>query len=100
MDGVYLWLSMNTDVIDDLKQFIVATTSQQTSDIRDDIHEVKINAQALGKRIDDLDIKLSTKLDDVMQAVGVALDASNNSLGDQITDHETRITKLEHRAAT
>ncbi len=86
---------MNEDTINDLKQFISATVSQQTSDLRQDI-------QYLDKKIDSsikqLDVKLSTKIDDLSDSVAEALTASNDAIDRTIKDHEHRISRLETAA--
>jgi uncharacterized coiled-coil protein SlyX len=76
---------MNDDTIQDLKQFIAATVSQQTSDIRTEIKQ--------------LDEKLSNKIDDLSNSVGEALDKSNEAAELQLNDHEQRIIKLEQKIA-
>jgi len=70
---------MNDDVITDLKQFIGATISQQTSDLREDLQ------------------KLDTKLDEISSAVGESIDTANEVTEVQLKGHEARITKLEHK---
>jgi len=53
---------MNSDTIDDLKQFISATVVQETSSVRRDI-------KRLDAKIDHIDMKLSTKIDDLAHSV-------------------------------
>lgn len=72
---------MNDDTINDLKQFIAATVSQQVSDVRADI-----------QRLDD---KLTGKIDDMSASVAEALEATNESYAKQFDDHEQRISRLE-----
>ncbi len=76
---------MDEDVVNDLKQFIAATVTQQTSDIKADIA--------------DLDRKLSTKIDNLSQAVGEAIEQTNEATDTQLKDHEQRIGRLEHKLA-
>ncbi len=76
---------MNEDTINDLKQFITTTVSQQTSDIRDDIEK--------------LDNKLSGKIDDLSASVAEAMDNTNEAVDTQLKDHEARIGRLEQKAA-
>lgn len=72
---------MNEDVIQDLKQFIATTISQQLTQQLAGF-EIKINKKfdKLGKKIDDVDAKADTILE---------------VLGERIEDHEQRIIKLE-----
>ena len=76
---------MNDDTIQDLKQFIEATVSQEVSGVRTDIKE--------------LDSKLSLKMDDLSHSVAEAIENSNSSTDLQLKDHEQRIARLEHEAA-
>ncbi len=72
---------MNDDTISDLKQFIAASISQQTADLRDDLQ------------------RMDTKIDNLSSSVAEAMENSNDVTETQIKDHETRITKLEQKAA-
>lgn len=80
---------MNDDVIQDLKQFIASTVSQQISGLRIDIH----NDMA------QLEQRLTAKIDDLSLAVADALDNSNEAAYLQFQNHEARITTLEQKAA-
>lgn len=81
---------MKEDVIDDLKQFIATTVSQQLSGVatKDDIARLE-------GRFD----KLEQKVDDVQASIGDALATSNDAIDAQLQDHELRITSLEHKPA-
>lgn len=83
---------MNEDVITDLKQFIVATVSQQAVSLRIDLTE------AFDAKINGLDKKLSGKIDDLSASVADALEAATESNEARLTNHEVRITRLEHTA--
>lgn len=83
---------MNDDTIQDLKQFITATVSQQVSDVRSDISDIRSD-------IAKLDIKLTTKIDDLSQSVAEALENSNQATDAQLKVHEQRIARLEQKAA-
>ena len=72
---------MDENVIQDLKQFIAATVSQQTSEIV--------------VRLD----KVEQKIDDLSHSVAEAIENTNESTDTQLKDHEHRITRLEHKAA-
>jgi hypothetical protein len=82
-------LAMRDDTIQDLKQFISATVSQQASVLRADIRA----------DIENLDKKLSGKIDDLSASVAEAIDATNESTSAQLSNHEERIVTLEHKAA-
>ena len=69
---------MNDDVIQDLKQFISTTVSQQTVSIRDDIRD----------DIKALDEKLSTKIDNLSTSVAEAIEATNEANDTQLQNHE------------
>lgn len=68
---------MNDDQLDDLKQFITSTVSQQTTYLREDI------------------VKLDTKLTRMIGDFDAKADAILNAVGERLDDHEVRITKLE-----
>lgn len=72
---------MNDDAIQDLKQFITTTISQQTA--------------AITAHLD----KVERKVDDLSQSVAQAIDTSNEADNAQLKDHEQRITLLEQKAA-
>lgn len=74
---------MSDDVIQDLKQFITATVSQQAVSIKDDIKA--------------LDNKLIRKIDDLSDSVAEAIENTNEAADTQLTNHETRITHLEQK---
>lgn len=69
---------MTEEIVTDLKQFITATVSQQTTE--------------LGQRIDNLEHKVDSLTGFVIEAI----DTSNEETGKQLKNHERRITKLEH----
>lgn len=74
---------MNDDTINDLKQFIATTISQQTSDLatKEDI-----------QRIED-------KIDNLSSSVAEAIEATNEVSEAVVNDHEQRIVKLEQKTA-
>lgn len=81
---------MNDDAIEDLKQFIGVTVSQQTFDISSDI-------KRLDNRISELDANLSKKIEDLSDSVAEAIQSSNDSVDAQLKDHDQRILKLEQK---
>jgi hypothetical protein len=89
-------IGMQDNVIQDLKQFIAATVSQQASGLRDDIRaDVRDDIR---DAIDKLDKKLSQKIDDLSISIGETIDASNEPTESQLKNYEKRITKLEKQA--
>ena len=76
---------MNDDVINDLKQFIEATVSQQLAQQTERL-ETKINGVA-------------QKVDDIAAGIAEAPDTSNEVVDEQLADHEQRITRLEQKPA-
>ena len=75
---------MNDDAITDLKQFIAATITQQTSDIRQDISGIKQDIVELRRDV----AKIDKKVDDLSAFVADAMDASNEESQAQLKDHE------------
>jgi methyl-accepting chemotaxis protein len=104
-------------IISELKQFISATVTQQTIDLRQEIKRLdkKIDDKIgqLDKKIDELDNRLSNKIDTLEVNLGrvekklsdridnlsahiaQALDTSNDTTDSQLARHEKRITRLE-----
>jgi hypothetical protein len=76
---------MNEDIITDFKQFITSTIGQQISEVKQDI--------------ENLDIKLSTKIDDLSESVAAAISSTDEVVDEQLQDHDKRLTKLERKAA-
>jgi len=86
---------MNEDVINDLKQFIAVTVSQQTLDLREDIEGLHGDINKLDQKIGSLDLKLSTKIDNLADFVSEAMTTSNEEVDKQLKDHESRLSHLE-----
>jgi len=91
---------MNDDVIADLKQFISTTVSQQGQQLEDRL-TARIDAvdEKLSTRIDSVEEKLTQRIDDLTAFVTEALDTANETAGEQLRNHERRITKLEQATA-
>lgn len=60
---------MNEDTIDDLKQSITATVSQQTQELKNEIKN----------EVSESEIRLTKKIDDLSASVADALDTSNST---------------------
>ena len=81
---------MNDDAIDDLKQFIATTVSQQSSGIRDDLAK-------LDGKLSHAVATLDGKVDDLAAFMAEAMDNYDQSTSKQLTNYENRITKLESK---
>jgi hypothetical protein len=68
---------MDQVIIDDLKQFIVATVMQATSELRQDI------------------VNLSNRLDGRIDDMGEKLDTISGAVGERFENHEKRITRIQ-----
>ncbi len=73
---------MNDEIIQDLKQFISATISQQTANLatRNDIERIE------------------GKIDEIQSAVEQSAIGFTTVVDDQVRDHEKRIVRLEQKA--
>lgn len=80
---------MNEEVINDLKQFISTTISQQFAVSADDIKTDIL------KEVRNLDAKIDT----ISSAIAEALYTNNEVVETQLKYHESRITKLESTTA-
>jgi cell division septum initiation protein DivIVA len=58
---------MNEDVIDDLKQFIAATISQQISGLRQDFERLEHKVDAVDQKVDNLASAVAEALDRSMK---------------------------------
>jgi hypothetical protein len=74
---------MDSDSLEDLKQFTDKIIAANVHDVRWDIKN--------------LDSKLSTKIDDLSSSIASAMDATDEATDTQLKDHEQRITVLEQK---
>ena len=81
----------NEELFQDLKQFISVTLSQQLSGIETSIDKLDNRMDKIDNRMEHLE----TKIDDVDAKVDTILE----TVGGQLIDHDSRITKLEQAAA-
>ena len=74
---------MDENAIQDLKQFITSTISQQTANLatKEDV------------------LHIEKKIDELSDSVAEALETTNETSQSLHDDHESRITKLEQRTA-
>ena len=95
---------MDADLLYDLKQFITATTSQQTATLKRELSaelraqlrvELQAGLEEVNKRIDRLSKEVNGKIDDLSAAVADAMHTQQQSTGEQLQNHEVRISKLE-----
>ena len=73
--------TMNDEMIADLKQFIAVTMRQEIAPLNDKFD------------------KLSVKVDELQASVAEALDTTNDDVDEQLKDHDSRLTRLEHKTA-
>ena len=94
---------MNDDQIDDLKQSLAVTISQATADMatksdlaematKSDLAELKGDFSALKTHVD-------SRFDEVLESIAESLSVANDSVDEQLSAHNLRITKLEQHAA-
>ena len=90
---------MNDESIQDLKQFITATVSQQlaqqTSDIREEMHRRFHEQDEKFLKIDARFDEQDEKLDEILNAVG----GSIHEVEQKVADHDKRIVRLERKLA-
>jgi hypothetical protein len=99
---------MNDDQIDDLKQYIAATISQVTADmatksdiatLKGDIATLKSDVAVLKSDVADLQTHVDSRLDEIQASIAESLSVTNDSVDEQISAHDVRITKLEQSSA-
>jgi len=80
---------MNEDVIDDLKQFITSSLSQQTAQLKQAIKfELKQEViDPLRQEMREGFKAVKLQITDLSESVAQALDASNTSTDEQLTNH-------------
>lgn len=79
---------MDSDTINDLKQFIAATISQQTSDLRQDIDRID-------KKVEGLDRKIDDRTDEILSAIGEYTKTRFEVIEEDQKQMNIRLTKLE-----
>jgi predicted nucleic acid-binding Zn-ribbon protein len=77
----------NEQMLEDLKQFIAV----QTTDIRDDIADVKRNVERLEKKVDDGFAGIST----IIETINTRID----HVEDKVDEMDIQLKRLKHRAA-
>lgn len=94
---------MDQAIIDDLKQFIATTVSQQVSfhanALHGEISKLRADMEKGFRQVHEKFEIVEHKIDNLSDSVGEALDTSNEETGRQLNDHEVRLTKLEAKAA-
>ena len=93
---------MDSDTLQDLKQFITATVSQQlaqqTEELNERFDEHDKKFETIDKRFEMMDKRLDDheeKLDEILNAVGASFQDSDRTLH----EHDVRITRLERKLA-
>lgn len=92
----------NEQLFEDLKQFIAATVTQQTSDVRGDIAQVKSDLAEVKGDIADVKRnveRLEKKVDDGFAGIATIIETVNTRTDDLEDGVNVRLTRLEHRAA-
>lgn len=79
---------MDSDTINDLKQFIAATISQQTSDLRQDIDRID-------KKVEGLDRKIDDRTDEILTTIGESTETRFEVIEEDQKQMNIRLTKLE-----
>lgn len=83
---------MNDEVIQDLKQFISATVSQQLAQQSEELRaDMDTRFAKVDERLDEQD----EKLDEILNVVG----GSIHEVEQKVDKHEVRITRLERKLA-
>lgn len=107
--------TFNSDVIQDLKDFIEATVSGQLTSrfkafeesleqrldkkldekLTEKLAPIESKIDGLEAKIDEIEVKI----DELSSDVALAISTSNESTDSRLNNHEKRITRLELRAA-
>lgn len=96
----------NSDVIQDLKDFITATVrgelttqlqpvKEDVAELKEDVTELKDKVERLDSKVEGLDRKIEGLSGDVAEAISV----SNDDTDVKLSNHEKRISRLEARTA-
>jgi len=101
---------MNDDQIQDLKQYITATVAQATADVvttgdladmatKSDLASMitKSDLADMAAKNDLIDMQrhINIRFDELQQSIAESLSVTNDSVDEQISAHNLRITKLE-----
>jgi ubiquinone biosynthesis protein UbiJ len=95
----------NEQLFEDLRQFIAATVTQQTSDVRGDIAEVKSDVSSMKDDITGIKsdlARLERKVDDGFAGASAVVETTNtrvDDLEDKADKVDVRLKRLEHRVA-
>jgi hypothetical protein len=83
----------NEEMLQDLKQFIQATVSQQMANAatKEDINDLRVELKADIKALDE-------KLDTIQDGIADTLTHATETTDATLKDHERRLGWLEHRA--
>ncbi|QQS64950.1 hypothetical protein IPO96_00095 [Candidatus Saccharibacteria bacterium] len=91
----------NEEMIEDLKQFIAATVSQSTSDIREEVFGLDQKVTSLDQKVTSLDQKVTsldqkvTRLEATTEEIDTKLDTFMNAVGENQEETDKRLTHLE-----
>lgn len=93
---------MNEEVIQDLKQFIQAITSQSEQRMMERMDGMDRRFEQIDRRFDQIDQRFEDIIDGMNQQTETIIDHfdnANTSSSARIDDHEERISRLERHAA-
>jgi archaellum component FlaC len=96
---------MDKDTLDDLKQFITATVSQQTDRLEKRLDKMDSRLDNMDDRFDKIDDrfdKIDDRFDENDEKLNEILDVLGHNqvqVDDTLAGHERRIVKLERKAA-
>lgn len=93
----------NEELLQDLKQFITATVSQQTAHLatKDDVADLKGDINRLELRMDQTETKLDQVIERLDGVAGMVEDIHKKQEGliDKVNEHDVRLGRLEHKLA-
>ena len=98
---------MDEEQVDDLKRFISAEISNQTTGLKREISaeissqttELKTEIRAVDTRLSSAINRVEAKVDDLSAAVAEAIDVNNEQTDERFKKLESRVGRLERRAA-
>ena len=84
----------NEELFTDLKQFIAATVSQQTSQLDQRLDKVEQRIGGVEQQIQELRADMDDQFNTVLGAIGERFEATDA----RVQDHQDRLHRLERRA--
>ncbi len=92
---------MNDDQIEDLKQYFAVTISQATTEMatKSDLAVLQSDFSTLKGAFSVLQTHVDSRFDEILDSIAESLSVTNDSVDEQMSAHDLRITKLEQRTA-